>query len=129
MLTRQPKILLLAGNTECGCLLKNLETLGAVAVTQNLPETLRLIKSGDFDILFAAWEFSDGTWANLMASLKRQGIQLPTVIFYHCGGEAEWMKTLQAGAFDLLAPPFDFYKLTVLLEHALASGEHIQQVA
>lgn len=129
MLTRQPNILFVTGNTECGCLLENLSALGAVTTTQTLPETLRQLKSGDFDVLFCAWEFRGGAWADLLASLKRHGLELPTVIFYRCGGEAEWMKALQAGAFDLLAPPFDLYKLRVLLEHAMTSGGHVQQVA
>ena len=126
---QQPNILVAAGSEECGCLLENLQKLGAVTATQSLSETLQRLKSEDFDVLFCAWEMNGGTWADLLNELRHEGIDLPTVVYYHCGGEAEWMKTLEAGAFDLLAPPFDRYKLAVLLEHVMASREHVKQVA
>ena len=129
MLSRKPNILVAAGNSECGCLVKHLKALGNVTETWTVAETLQHFKSREFDVLFCAWEIQDGTWSDLMEVLQNEKLQLPTIVYYHCGGEAEWTEALDHGAFDLIVPPFDPYKLTVLLEHAMASREHVQQVA
>lgn len=124
-----PNVLVVLGAQECGCLVKHLEELGSVAVAGNLDEAMQALRKGDFDAVFSAWEFAGGRWPELMTALKEANIRVPAIVYYHCAGEREWMQALEAGAFDLLAPPFDKYKLSVVLEHARASREPMAAVA
>ena len=126
---RMPKVLVVDGGQECGCLQSNLQELSEVVLVSGLDEAVGKLRTEQFDAVFSAWELADGTWADLMAALREQGVEVPAIVFYHCAGEAEWMKALDAGAFDLLAPPFDKYKLSVVLEHALASRQCLAAVA
>lgn len=118
---KPPKILVVTGSDECPCLIDNLRPLGEVVVASGMKEGLSRLQNGDIDVLFSAWNIQDGNWRDLLAGLRQQGNSVPAVVYYHCAGEADWMSVLQEGAFDLLAPPFDPYKLSVVLEHAVAS--------
>jgi DNA-binding NtrC family response regulator len=129
MQVRTPNILLVEGVAECQCLREKLEAFGEVTVAENLQQALMRLGTGTFDVIFCAWDIRGGSWGDLMAAINDRIEDIPTVIYYHCGGENEWMKTLQSGAFDLLVPPFDDYKLTVLMEHALATSARRTQVA
>ena len=125
----QPNILVIAGSSECTCLIEKLVGLGAVTSVLTAEEALRSLKSEDFDVAFCAWELDGATWQDLLRSLKTHRVEVPVIIYYHCGGEAEWMKALEAGAFDMLAPPFDRCQLSALLEQATSSAERAKQLA
>lgn len=127
---RKPRILVVSGKDDCGCLISSLQTLGQVEVATSLGEAIGRIQAENFDVVFSAWDLEGGNWSDLLTAAKEKGVNSPvSVVYYHCAGEDEWMDALQAGAFDLLAPPFDPYKLSVVLEHALASKQDLASVA
>jgi DNA-binding NtrC family response regulator len=125
----KPKVLVVLGGRECECLQANLQELSQVVVASGLEEALGKLRSERYDAVFSAWELQGGTWSDFVSSLREQGIHVPAIVYYHCAGEAEWMKALDGGAFDLLAPPFDKYKLAVVLEHVMASRRGLAAVA
>jgi DNA-binding NtrC family response regulator len=129
MTRMKPRVLVAVGGDECGCLVSSLSALANVELGRSLEETVRKLQSSDFDVLFCAWNIGGGTWADVLRVQENLHIELPTVVYYHCGGEREWTRALAAGAFDLLVPPFEADKLNKLLEHALVFGQRQKQVA
>lgn len=126
---KQPKILVVAGKGECQCLVRNLQELGSVVVAEDLQAAVNRLQHDEIDVVFSAWDLAGGRWTDLLATMRVQGVDVPTIVYYHCAGEAEWARSLKEGAFDLLAPPFDPYKLSITLEHALASRVRLPSVA
>jgi DNA-binding NtrC family response regulator len=118
-----PKILLMAGDYECGSLEESLHGLAEITIAQSIHETLHTLNSDDFDVLFCPWEIKGCRWSDFTGLLKNVHPSLPIVIYYHCGGEPEWTEVLEAGAFDLLAPPFERERLESLLENAVVFGQ------
>jgi DNA-binding NtrC family response regulator len=118
-----PRVLLISGDCECGSLEENLHGLAEITITQSINETLHTLNSVAFDVLFCPWEIKGCRWSDFTGSLKNLHPNLPLVIYYHCGGEPEWTEVLEAGAFDLVAPPFEPEKLESLLENAVAFGQ------
>ena len=124
-----PKVLVVVGSQECGCLVKHLQELRQVVTAAGLDEAMQALRKTEFEAVFSPWEFVGGNWSDLMASLHKEEVRVPAIFYYHCAGEGEWMQALEAGAFDLLVPPYDKYKLSVVLEHARASQQHVAAVA
>jgi DNA-binding NtrC family response regulator len=110
-----PKVLLIAGDCECGSLEENLHGLAEITIAQSIHETLHTLNSDDFDVLFCPWEIKGCGWSDFTGLLKNVRPGLPIVIYYHCGGEPEWTEVLEAGAFDLLAPPFKRQKAGIVI--------------
>ena len=115
-----PKVLLLDGNPDGALLEKMLEGRAAVTRVETIPEALALARRTDYDAIFCPWELADGTWQHVLQEVQRRRLEIPVIVFCHYGGEREWSEVLKAGAFDLLAPPYDGYELGALLAHALA---------
>lgn len=124
-----PKVLVVLGSQECGCLVENLRELGEVVTATGVDEAMQALRQEEFDAVFSAWQFPQGVWSDLLAALQSERISVPAILYYHCADEREWLQALEAGAFDLLAPPFDKYKLSVVLEHARSSRPHMAAVA
>jgi DNA-binding NtrC family response regulator len=129
MLTPEPNILLVSGPSECSCLMSNLSSLGNVTTAQNLDEAIARLKNEQFDVLFCAWDIAGKSWDELLGMLKRMKVAVPAVVYYRCGGEQEWLRALDAGAFDFLVPPFQRHELQLLLERAVASTHPRKAVA
>ena len=92
-----------------------------VTPVNGLLELKRRLESDVYDALFCGWAFRFGTWNDALRTVRQHSLDLPVIIFCGNGGEKEWVKVLDAGAFDLLVEPF--HKLAVLpvLEHAIDS--------
>ena len=56
-----------------------------------------------------------------MEKVEKPHLRIPVIVLSRCGGEKQWVEVLQAGAFDLLVPPYNSYQILAVLEHALAS--------
>jgi DNA-binding NtrC family response regulator len=90
-----------------------------VTRVNRISEAIAQLEKGDYDVLFCPWHTADGTWRDVLEEMHKRLLETPVVVFCHCGGEHEWTEVLNAGAFDLLAPPYDSHQVRELLEHAV----------
>jgi DNA-binding NtrC family response regulator len=122
LVVQHPKILLLSTDgIESAALQRILNEHVALQKVENLLELQRNLDGGDYDVMFCGWSFHTGTWNDALRQVKQRCPNLPVVIFYKSGGEQEWIEVLEAGAFDLLVPPYRESTVLAVLEHALAS--------
>ena len=56
-----------------------------------------------------------------MGQLQLRCPDLPVVVFSATGGEQEWVRVLEAGAFDLLVAPYQKQTVIAILEQAVAT--------
>jgi DNA-binding NtrC family response regulator len=124
-----PKVLLLDGNPDGAQLEEILKRCAAITRVGSMPEALALAKRGVYDALFCSWELAAGTWRNVLERVRKERLEIPVIVFCHCGGEQEWNEVLKAGGFDLVAPPYDDAALDTLLRHARACRERQLQYA
>src|SRR5262245_56041084 len=59
-----------------------------------------------FDAVFCGWSHGTGTWLEVLRQVQQSWPDLPVIIYSRTGGELEWLKVLEAGAFDLLVAPY-----------------------
>jgi DNA-binding NtrC family response regulator len=90
---------------------------------RNLAELQDSLQENFYDALFCGWSFTSGTWSEALSQVRQQCPDLPVVIFNDTGGEKEWIRVLDAGAFDLLAAPYEKRTLLPVLEQAVSSFE------
>lgn len=112
------KVLLLSSESGCKCLIEAMNQVAIVTKVGSFCSAVELMKAGNYDALICDWEFDDGNWEMALRKLREQHQQIPFIVFHHCGGEPEWVEVLQAGAFDLLTPPYTGRQILALLEHA-----------
>jgi DNA-binding NtrC family response regulator len=127
MFNDYPKVLLLGYDVDSGDLYQKLAVHAAVTEAPGIEPALALLKSQDIDAVFCPWRMPDGTWRELLAKLKQLHLEVPVVVVCHCGGECEWIEVLNAGGFDLIAPPYDSYQLGALLKHVTACAYGVRQ--
>jgi DNA-binding NtrC family response regulator len=100
------------------------ERLQECLVLTHITSFLELEKgseNGQFDVLFCDWRFGDSGWKDALERVQARHPDLPVIILSRTGGEREWMEVLDAGAFDLLVPPYSKPPLLAIVEHAAAS--------
>ena len=124
-----PKVLLLGSDPDWCALEEILTRYALVTKVKTVPEALALIERGPCDAFFCQWEMADGTWRSVLEEIRKRRLEVPVIVFCHCGGEHEWTDVLAGGAFDLLAPPYNSYQVGVMLEHALVSHRKITEVS
>jgi len=76
---------------------------------------------GQIDALFCDWHFGKNGWKEALENVRARHPDLPVIFLSRTGGEREWMEVLDAGAFDLLVPPYSAVSLLAVVEHAAAS--------
>jgi len=119
------KVLLLGGDEDWSVLEEMLAQYAVVTGVGKVSDALALLKEEDYDVLFCQGELADGTWRTVLEEIQNRRLEVPVIVFCHCGGEREWIEVLEAGAFDLLVPPYSAYQTMAVLEHALASRRRI----
>lgn len=82
-----------------------------------------VLEQDDYDAVFCGWSFHEGNWNAVLEEVQQRCPEVPVIIFCRKGGEEEWVEALEAGAFDLLAPPYQTSTVIPVLEHAVASRE------
>lgn len=118
------KIILLGPDeTGNGILRRLLAKHATVRCARNLPEVLTLLKTESYDVLFCNWFFDRSTWRQALEEVHKRFPGLPTIVVYHSAEESDWIEVLNAGGFDLLAPPYDDRLVADVLEHAAMSRE------
>ena len=118
-----PKVLLLSSDeTETRKLEEVLLEYAILKRAENLAE-LQSNLGGAYDAVFCGWSFHTGTWNDALGQVRQRCPDLPVVIFRETGDEREWVKVLEAGAFDLLIAPYQKHSVIPILEQAAASYE------
>ena len=79
------------------------------------------LEAGSYDVVFCGWSNPSGTWIDALEHVLQRYPDLPVVIFSRTAGEREWVEVLEAGAFDLLAAPYQKAEVLAVLEQAVAS--------
>jgi len=90
---------------------------------RNLAELQNSLQDDFYDALFCGWKFTSGTWSEALWQVRQQCPDLPVVIFNGTGDEREWVKVLEAGAFDLLVAPYQKRTVLPVMEQAVTSYE------
>jgi DNA-binding NtrC family response regulator len=121
---RYPRVLLFASDPAETGVLKDLlgQHVDLTSVSER-SELAELLESNDYDALFWSWSFRAGTWNEALREVHRIRPDLPVIILSTAPEERAWIRSLEAGAFDLLAAPFEERQLFAALEHASASRE------
>jgi DNA-binding response OmpR family regulator len=123
IMLRNPQVLLLSSETEPTVLEQLLSEHVALTPVKSLSEMVSLLENRDYDALFCAWSFHTGTWNDALEEVRKLHSDLPVIIFSSSAEEREWLRVLEAGAFDLLVPPFQDRALLAVLEQASASRD------
>jgi len=119
-----PKVLLLSTDkTEAAVLQEVLAEHLLLTPAASLSEVMFLLATSSYDALFCTWSFHSGTWVDAVDNVSRWQPDLPVIILSRTAEEREWVQVLEAGAFDLLVPPFQEEALLAVLEQASASRE------
>ena len=119
---RQPNVLLLSTDqTETAQLQQLLGEHAILTPVARRSELISLLERRDYDAIFCAWAFQQGTWNEVLHDVRESCPDLPVVIFSRTGGEQEWVKVLEAGAFDLLVAPYQQHTVIPILEQAVSS--------
>jgi DNA-binding NtrC family response regulator len=121
---RYPNVLLFASDQAEADILQRLlgEHVALTPVTDR-SELADLLECSDYDALFWSWSFRAGTWNDALREVHRIRPDLPVIILSTAPEEHAWIRSLEAGAFDLLAAPFDGRQLLATLEQASSSRE------
>jgi DNA-binding NtrC family response regulator len=121
---RNPNVLLLSGQTdETAVLQDTLSQHVILTPVHTIDELVARLDGGNYDALFCASSFQTGTWIDVLEEVQIHGTDLPIIILGTTSDETEWLRVLEAGAFDLLVPPYAQGTLLAVLEQASASRE------
>jgi DNA-binding response OmpR family regulator len=121
---RSPRVLLLSTDETETALLKELLREHAILTPAgNLSELAALLKANSYDALFCAWSFQRGTWKEAVRNIQESHPGLPVIVLSSAPENREWAEVLEAGAFDLLVPPYEERAVLAVLEQASASSE------
>lgn len=121
---RVPNVLLLVCDEAVRAILQRL--LGPHAELTwvcNEQEMTQRLEQASYDALFCADSLCIGSWQGALEKVQLLYPNLPVIILSGTAGEREWVEVLEAGAFDLLGPPYYERILLAVLEQALDSHE------
>ena len=86
--------------------------------SQKLPEFKILLQGGIYDIVLCEWTFGQGTWKEVLKTVKEFHPELPVVILAKTTENHDRGDVLKAGAIDLLVQPYRQQALLAVLEQA-----------
>ena len=117
-----PRVLLLTTDepeaAQLNALLSEYVTL---ARAHDLRELGTLLETGQYDALFCDWSFYSVAWDEVLQEVRERYPDLPVIILSRTVAERQWLEVMDAGAFDLLAPPYREHNLLAALQQATAS--------
>jgi len=123
---RNPKVLLLSNDeTETAVLEQLLNEHVAVTPVNNLSELGALLENSDYDALFCAGSPDTGICNDALEEVRNVLPDLPVILLSSSAEQREWLQALDAGAFDVLVPPYQERALLAVLEQASASREAV----
>ena len=121
MRATSPKVLFVGCDPDGFDVAKILTRFSFVTRVPTIQDAFSIAEEDAYDAVVCPWEFPGGTWRDVLEKVGEMRLQIPVIVLSRCGGETQWVEVLEAGAFDLLVPPFTNYQVLAVLEHALAS--------
>lgn len=119
MTLQVPNVLLLStSEAEVDNLKEILSRHAILRCAENVGELEGLLETRNYDALFCCKSFQVN---GALGGVRQRYPDLPVIIASRTGGEQEWIEALSAGAFDLLAQPYEERSVLYILEHALVS--------
>jgi DNA-binding NtrC family response regulator len=94
-----------------------------VRTVRDFGELQQGLQNDCYDALFCAWKSPSGTWRQVLEHVRQWNTDIPVVVFSGTADEREWVRVLEAGAFDLLASPLQRRTVLPVLEQAVTSYE------
>ena len=88
---------------------------------RSLAELIEVLHDDIFDAVFCGWSNPAGTWLEVLHQVQLRWVDLPVIIYSRTASELEWLKVLDAGAFDLLVAPYQKCSVLPVLEQAVTS--------
>ena len=121
---RVPEVLLLACDADERAILQKILGLHAELTCVCTPEEMAgRLEQAKYDALFCARSLFMGIWREVLEEVRQFYPHLPVIIVSRTADEEEWLEVLEAGAFDLLSPPYYERVLLSMLEHAMVSHD------
>ena len=121
---RTPNVLLfICEKEERSFLLQLLGPHAELTWVCNVQEMSERLEQTRYDALFCKHALCKGSWREVMQQVRQRYPNLPVIVLSRTAEEKEWLEVLEAGAFDLLGPPYFERSLLSVLEHAVASRE------
>ena len=120
---RVPEVLLICDADERTILQKVLEPHAELTCAYTPEEMCEQLERASYDALFCARSLSMGSWREVLEEVRQFYPHLPVIIVSRTADEQEWLEVLEAGAFDLLGPPYYERVLLSVLEHAMVSHD------
>jgi len=121
---RVPKVLVLMCDTDQRAILqKVLEPHADLTCAYTPEEMSEQLERASYDAVFCARSLSMGSWREVLEEVRQFYPQLPVIIVSRTADEREWLEILEAGAFDLLTPPYHQRALLYVLAHAMVSHD------
>ena len=121
---RVPEVLLLVCDADERAILQKIlgpqAELTCVCTPEEMAEHL---EQASYDALFCARSLCMGSWREVLEEVRQFYPHLPVIIVSRTADEQEWLEVLEAGAFDLLGPPYYERVLLSVLERAVVSHE------
>ena len=119
-----PRVLLLTTDEpEAAQLSALLSEYVTLARAHDLRELGTLLETGQYDALFCDWSSYSVAWDEVLQEVRERYPDLPVIVLSRTAAEREWLEVMEAGAFDLLAPPYREHNLLAVLEQAAASRQ------
>jgi DNA-binding NtrC family response regulator len=119
-----PKVLLLSSDDSESQKLEELFQGHAVLRrVRTLDELQADLQNGQYEALFCGWSFHSGSWHQALKQAQQRSPDMPVVVFSGVADERDWVRVLEAGAFDLLVTPYQKRTVLPVLEQAVTSCE------
>jgi DNA-binding NtrC family response regulator len=129
-MARLPQILLLTANQQYNALLREaLSSEWSLTWAKDKTEFQKLLHAGDYDVILCDALPTGWTWQGALEAVRELHSTLPLIVLSdgELRGGQEWVRALQAGAFDLLQVPDDHDSLIAVLDRALFSQRSRQE--
>ena len=119
-----PKLLLLiCDSSERATLDEKLAPYAEITWVCDLQQMSWQLEKANYDAQFCAHTLCQGSWREVVREAQRLNHNLPVIVLSQTDRDREWDEMIAAGAFDLLAAPYDEMELLALMEHAVSSHE------
>ena len=90
---------------------------------KSLPQLRALLANGTYDALFCQWSYGMQSWKDALDTVRNITSELPVFVLSKTGGDEEWVEVLDAGAFDLLVPPYSGSSLLAVVKQFAAAHD------
>lgn len=121
---RSPKVLLLsASETETAQLEQILGNYVSLTPVSDPSKLDSLLENDGYDALFCAWALPRATWNDVLDDVREFHPDIPVIVLAPAPEVRQWAEVLEAGAFDLLIPPYEERAVLATLEHASVSQQ------